>query len=422
MGLISKSNEIRWGGLGKAAIWLLLLAILAAVLGGFERLRNLANPILGVSEDKGNFYRFRASFTVKKTGEKLEFDRVVPCHRVFTVYKWGETTVDMKAQPIRAPYPFLDVKVTTDNKAVIVSVPNVCNSFDGPNGLLVKELRNPFFVRATWFENADQLETGRQYVNPKAYESPLAELVFHGAGVEQVRRTDYDAWLERIAHNFKPTKNIIYPFGFAWGQVHIGSNTGHIREDGWTWLPGHCMGLKRQRISSERRRAMLREKWPADRPRFWDPVRLFPEKSPNVPGSSQLMFTGRWLDAVSTRDSVRDAGDPPDRHETFPLARHDLRGPWFIENTDYTRQSYEDYEMRSELDGFLTCVPHLGEHTSYLGVYNMSDFFQRLQARIDGIRVPSFRSDGSLTTLIERDEFVIRQYEIALGGESDSGR
>lgn len=390
--------------LGVAAAVLLVLADAPSWL------RRQTSPIASVQESSGNFYRFKASFTVKATGEKMEFDRVVPCHRIFTVYKWGETTVDMKAQPLDAPYPFLDVRVTNENKAVIVAVPNFCNSFDGPNGLVRKEIPDPLFVRATWFENADRFEAGLQYYRPVAYESPIAKIAFHGASIDQVKRADYDAWLAGTARDFKLTQNIKFPFGFSWGQVHTGSGYDHWRDDGYTWLPGVCFGLTRERISGEWRREMMRKVWPPEKPQYW----VFHKKYPPAAANG---FGYPLSNYFHTNDAHRnERSETYEPREFYPLVRADQMGPWFIQDKNYARQSVEDYAVRPELNGFMTCVPD-GAHKSMMTMNMQMDFFTKITKRINGVELPFTRVGGGIMSLVERDEFIVGHWTSKLDGE-----
>lgn len=369
--------------------------------------------MVGVSEGKTNFYRLRADFTVRKTGEKLAVNRVVPCARVFTTYKWGETTVDLKAQPHQVPYPFMDVKITKERNAVVVAVPNVCNHLDS-EGKFVPSNRipKPFYVRATWFKSADRLLEGKHFVRPIAYESPMSELEFHGASIEFANRNDYQAWLSSFDPDFKPTKNIIYPFGFSWGQMSDVPAADF--PDGYGWFAGVCKGLMRTHITNEKRRAMLREKWPADRPRYWDPLPQFPKKAPDVPGLDQAHLLGAWLTTVAGRDTTEDVLP---ENEVFPLVRSDVLGPWFGDVRDYKRQAYADYAVGPEFRGFLTCVPNHASKAQLLLNPTMP-FFRNVKVRLNGEELPKNELVGNT---IERDEYIYNDVSNSITGESAYG-
>jgi len=81
-------------------------------------------------KDKGYFYRMTARFTVKETGEALDFDYVVACNIRLTRWRDGGLSNDSTFSPR------VMVKATAGGQAVMLKTFYACNGITSDRGAL----------------------------------------------------------------------------------------------------------------------------------------------------------------------------------------------------------------------------------------------------------------------------------------------
>ncbi len=198
------------------------------------------SPVASRQVDQGYFYRFKASYTVKATGENLDIDAVIPCQAVITTYKGGGSSYDsfIPGDRTNRPDPNILYKITREGHVLLVGAPGAChNRGTTANGVVPKNL----LPKAFWFDDAD-LRYGWMYASEDAYDSPRATIVFHGATVETATAEDYADYLNDLAEHFTPVGSIQHSFGFTFGQTRRSANT---RPDGYSYIPDQCYGVEK---------------------------------------------------------------------------------------------------------------------------------------------------------------------------------
>jgi hypothetical protein len=204
---------------------------------------------------KNEFFRFKAQYTVKATGEVLKWNLVRPCRALFARDMNGDS-VGLGPGKYDANSYFFNMqfftKVTADHHAIVVHYPLACDGQTTANGKIPPDLL-PF---TTWFDDADTMTFGWMYATEDAYKSPLATISFDGATVEAATRDDFLDWQKNAAVGFRPSKIVQSPLGFTWHErIHNG-------------LPISCSGIRRTPLPPEVRE-MARAAWPSGHPRYW---------------------------------------------------------------------------------------------------------------------------------------------------------
>jgi hypothetical protein len=204
---------------------------------------------------KADFFRFKASYTVKATGEVIQFDLVRPCQAVYA-RDMNDDSIGLGPGKFDPNSYFYNAhsfpKVTADHHAIMVSIPMACAGQTTTNGQVAEDLL-PFMA---WFEDADDFAFGWMYASEGAYKSRFAKVTFNGATIEKADRNDFLAWQARAGDNFRPSNVVESPFGFTYPE----RLTKHI--------PDTCIGVRRLALPLEVRE-MARAVWPADHPKFW---------------------------------------------------------------------------------------------------------------------------------------------------------
>lgn len=144
------------------------------------------------SKDKGYFYRFRAGFEVKGTGELLNFDYVVACNIRVTRWRDGGLSNDTTFSPR------IMAKATTGGQAVLLRTLDACHGLTSGNEDVPKDV----LPLAVWFADVSNLSTGLGYVSEAAYENPLGKLRFHGARIDHATAADWEAWRQKSADEY----------------------------------------------------------------------------------------------------------------------------------------------------------------------------------------------------------------------------
>jgi len=236
------------------------LAVALSVSLGMFASTSFVRAQFGLREvpPKNEFFRFKAKYTVKATGEVIQFDLVRPCRAVYAKDWLGESISIGPGKYEPGSYFFNVIwfpKVTADHHAIVVRFPNACDGQTTANGKVPADML-PF---TSWFEDADDFAFGWMYATEDAYKSPLATITFEGASIEVANKADFADWQKHAADNFRPSKIVESPFGVTYDDIlHKG-------------IPIECWGVRRIPLPPELRK-MAKDVWPTGHPRFWAPL------------------------------------------------------------------------------------------------------------------------------------------------------
>ena len=155
-------------------------------------------------EDTGYFYRMRANFEVRDSGEQLTFDYVVACNIRLTRWRDGGLSDDSTYGPRVVFLP------TRTGQAIMLRTLRACSGLTSEN----EDIPPDVLPLAVWFENVNDLSIGIGYASEDAYNSPLSKLKFRGARVDHATRSDWEAWRKSSAEIYKPVGDIPGPWGY----------------------------------------------------------------------------------------------------------------------------------------------------------------------------------------------------------------
>jgi len=168
-------------------------------------------------------------------GEPVDFDIVVGCNVRRTGYKDGSSSVEVGMVPV------VFGKRMPDNKGLVVRAPDACGGRYVKEGWIPDDLLPVMVV----YDDADTLAFGTAYLSEDAYASPLSVLRFERAMITAATRREFDAFRNEQANLVNPTS--------------------------WRSAMGYrCHAYARYRIP-DAAREQVRQAWPSDRPRYWDP-------------------------------------------------------------------------------------------------------------------------------------------------------
>ncbi|GAB9109791.1 hypothetical protein [Bradyrhizobium diazoefficiens] len=314
---------------------------------------------------KLEFFRVKAKYTVKESGETVAFDFVRPCRAVYgrdfngDTFSLGPGKID--------PSDFFGYfvgdfpKVTRDGHAVVIKIPDVCSG---------KSVRNDGaavdFVPATrWYDNADDLSYGIMYAAEEAYQSPWAKIIFDGASVQSATASDFKDWQQHAADDFRSSRAVQHPFGFSNSDIMGGK-----------LIATACFGVARLELPPELKDLAVRAR-PSSDTRFWTLQASKDAGGDHAEAANQLLeefshpknrthlFGGRLLNryrpiygnsSVPTEDrgsiddrSARTGELHPVYHEAFALST-------FAADRQAARPLYTDIDLRPESRGFLLCA------------------------------------------------------------------
>lgn len=152
------------------------------------------------------YYRVRAYYTVKGSGEVIVFDYVAACATSVTMYRDGDRSVD-------TPFgvaPKTMVLPTRDGHAIQVVTPKVCNRE------VEKDWIPPDLIPLTiWHDDVNNLAFGWGYMSQDAYDNARSRMGFEGATVTAATYADFLAWRAKAEAEFKPAGQIKSPWGFS---------------------------------------------------------------------------------------------------------------------------------------------------------------------------------------------------------------
>ena len=158
----------------------------------------LFNGAKTIDEAVGVFWRVEASYRVKDTGERLDFNYVVSAFNRDVVGSYsGEF------------FPKVVFKKTKNNAVLAVDAPIYYHTdgFERPPAYGVKDV----IPRIAWYPNADDMRYAETYVTSEAYHSPRAAIEFLDFKVTPVTREDSKAWWAAHQETREPTGTYILP-------------------------------------------------------------------------------------------------------------------------------------------------------------------------------------------------------------------
>jgi hypothetical protein len=141
------------------------------------------------SKDNGYFYRMTAKFTVKETGEAVDFDYVVACNIRLTRWRDGGLSNDSSYSPR------MMVKATAGGQAAMLKTLGACHGLTSEDGDVPSDVP----PLAIWFDSVDDLSNGLGYVSEDGYDNPLGKLTFRGARIDPATGADWEAWRKKSA-------------------------------------------------------------------------------------------------------------------------------------------------------------------------------------------------------------------------------
>lgn len=398
--------------------WVWGIAALA-LLGGLFVAHQNHRSFVRSQEDHGYYYRFVAKLS--HGAEELIFDTVVGCNVQITGYADGDRSVDV------FKWPDMVAKMTKDGHWVTVDVPTACRGETTASGKVPADL----FPSILWHPVKEQLGFAVLYATEDAFESPLAQLKFHGATISTATRDAYLAWRKE-----EDAKN-------PWTKYMLAGWDGKLRpkplppEDldkirrngGWmepyvnSTIVNWCDGVNRFRLPDEMR-ALVRQHWPQDHPRYWRPEVAVMEElesalrkgsdhgGPEYNGHSYWDYIGEagWTQGRPTHAGGGYFGPydivPP---VVFPTNRGDT--PPFYSTDQVNNPILKvKLDLRAETRGFTNCGIYLDEPAFiWKGHSERIDYYVGDEL----IRIPdrTLRMDrpGEFPSFFENDEFFYEQ-------------
>ena len=228
-----------------------VLAILAGTIVVLPKMLSVLRQPMSQSyvKDNGYFYRFKANFEVKESGEQLAFNYVVACNLRITRWRSGGASDDSAVSPKAM------VVATRDGHAVMIRTLQLCGGSTTENGMVPPDV----LPLAVWFDDVGDLSAGLGYLSEDAYENALGRLKFLGARIEQATRADWEIWREKSAAEYVQKGALPGPWGYNFPNQPP-PELGRYISSCWTYVR-----LK----MPEEAQAKVRQLWPQDRPRYW---------------------------------------------------------------------------------------------------------------------------------------------------------
>ena len=152
------------------------------------------------------YYRVRASYTIKDTGERIGFDYVAACATVVTMYRDGDRSVD-------TPFgiaPKMVFAATRDGHAIQLVTPRACHH-EVEKGWIPPDL----IPLTIWHDDVNDLHFGWGYTSQDAYDNARSRMDFEGATITAAKYADFLAWRAKAAAEFKPVGQIRSPWGYS---------------------------------------------------------------------------------------------------------------------------------------------------------------------------------------------------------------
>ena len=211
--------------------------------------------IKGVQEGS-YFYRLKASYELKPTGEPLEFDIVVACNVKVTNWRSGGQSIDTAREPR------VMIKATPDGGAVMIRTLAICKN---KTLALAPE---KIFPMTIVFDDVNDLSLGWGYSTEDAYESPLSKLTFIGASVSRSNADEWMAWREKAKAEYKHKGMLPGPWGYSYSGSSDELQDAVRDAGGGRDIANTCLGYKRLKLPESIHQKIL-EHWPDEADRYW---------------------------------------------------------------------------------------------------------------------------------------------------------
>ena len=388
------------------------LAIACAVASGawgVERLRAIASQEAAARDaaarqvrlESIGYYRVRASYIVKNTGEHIDFDYVAACAVVQTNYLDGDRSVDTPFGI--APKSF--IAPTRDGHAIQVVTPEACNH-EVEDGFIPPDL-----IPLTIFhDDVDNLAFGWGYTSQDAYDNTRAQISFEGASVTAATYADRLAWEAKAVADYKPFGRILSPLGFSKHYYGIG-RTVSSHCDFYVRVPVFAEG--KPTLTAEWEKRGKPEFWIHENgtkpPEFWDGFKgqsiMYIRPSPRTKGGGvgtiQSYTTQRWDKIHHHRDTVYS---PNEVYPYLPISLSSVPPPTLASTVFPTKVPVSD-----DWKGLAACGmndPGIDDVFFYNNHFSPSghlNYYDRDSYKIEpmGNRTRPFMANDTVVTKIE---------------------
>jgi len=252
-------------GLGLVAVALVIVALNWQQI----RYRLLVSPWFENTKYRlaGSFFRHQAKFIVDGK-EEIVFDVVAACNTQISGNRATGSSV------LHGKYPNIFVQRTKDGHGIGLATPSLCGSAD--RGLIKRQEedgwnRKNYLPAVAWYENANDLRTGKFYASPDAYSNPRSQLKFVSSSFSAATRKEWEVW--RATKDQRPA-NVIKPETISPPITSSNVAERKFRKfwPGKSYFGSKCQGYMRLKIV-EKYRVRFRKMWPAHKPKYWVPVR-----------------------------------------------------------------------------------------------------------------------------------------------------
>jgi hypothetical protein len=351
----------------------------------------MAPSLVDSTQDRSVYYRLLAKY--QHGDETIDFDIVVGCGVRVTRYGDGGNSYDAFRDPVAY------VKPVEGGGAVMQIVPSACLGETSDNG----KVPDDFLPGALWFDRAEDLSLGIAYVTEDAFESPKSKLKFLGASIHTTTREEWEAFQPMAAKNLIDPRPLFSTMPMPDPAV-LRQNLGDSQALARLWPGMSCHVVARLHIS-DAGRAIIREYWPASKPRYWTPsqqqldaidrrVKLFSDADGD-PSTRYLAMGHHTAIGFPTRAHGGTIGSshrewdllPP---TIFPM-RRDEGIPWVKPSTLTDSTLYRDVELDSRANrGFGYCYRRIPP--SVLGTTRNVPYF-RFASRVDGLSILGEETD-----------------------------
>ncbi len=353
---------------------LLAFLLILAACGPAGSLHSSEDPVSGpygdVTRFPRSYFRLRAVYEMKETGERFAANYVVACSGRIAMYPGGTPSYDISVAPQ------VYVMATPDGGALSILTPEVCAESrrrTAPDNYM------PWLVR---YEDVNDLSFGWGHMTERAYKSPLSPFDFVEASLASATQEEWLSWREQAAAAYVQQGAVPGPWGFQLSTTDFLRIRTYGNGKGVTL---GCSGYKRTPVPADLMEAAF-EKAPAHVGRWWlnqltsvflpghakkdAENQLFSEALDSILDDWYRRF-GRYhtADTRLPRNSdgtLREAGggyltyyngDPEDRRyrigEVYPLLP---KSRFFDEPILEPRESYpQRLLIGPEWDGFAAC-------------------------------------------------------------------
>lgn len=266
---------------------------------------------------------YREIVKLRHGDEDIEINVVVSC--AYPVgKKFGTAAVET--------FPHFYAVRTKDGHAVGLRPTMGCSGQTTENGGAPPDLLPSIY----WLPDADDFSFAIFYATEDAYANPLSQLKFRGATMHAASAEEFAAFERRVdAERSKPQPREVAVAHAESPPVmlsQIVANNGRYPKP-WHGYPGEAFGMMKFTLSEEAR-AIVREFWPASRPRYW----LVMDGTPTHKAMWDKFSEIRWRNAsiFDTGGAFRDYTwqyYTPDVDGLQTRAGGGRLGRWHLDNT-----------------------------------------------------------------------------------------